>query len=122
MAGPEIVKLWFGQSPEFGPPTVWPWPNEIYRFGDYAVNADEAATIVFTVVVVLGLGALFRWSALGLQMRAVVESPRMTELAGINADRVEHLRRGCCPASSPAWPASCWRRCSPRSTTTTSPP
>ena len=88
VAGPEIVKLWFGQSPEFGPPTVWPWPNEIYRFGDYAVNAIEAATIVFTVVAVLILGALFRWSALGLQMRAVVESPRMTELAGINADRV----------------------------------
>src|SRR5437660_3946510 len=32
--------------------------------------------------------ALFRWSAIGLQMRAVVESPRMTELAGVNADRV----------------------------------
>jgi branched-chain amino acid transport system permease protein len=88
VAGPELVKLWFGQSPEFGPPTVWPWPNEIYRFGDFAVNAIEAATIVFTVVAVLILGALFRWSAIGLQMRAVVESPRMTELAGINADRV----------------------------------
>jgi branched-subunit amino acid ABC-type transport system permease component len=88
VAGPEIVKLWFGQSATFGPPTVWPWPNEIYRFGDYAINANEAATIVFTGVAVLILGALFRWSAIGLQMRAVVESPRMTELAGINADRV----------------------------------
>jgi branched-subunit amino acid ABC-type transport system permease component len=88
VAGPEIVKLWFGQSPEYGPPTVWPEPNSIYRFGDYAVNANEAATIVFTLIAVLVLGALFRWTAIGLHMRAVVESPRMTELAGINADRV----------------------------------
>src|SRR3546814_8581209 len=34
------------------------------------------------------LAALFRFSALGTQMRAVVESPRMTELNGIAADRV----------------------------------
>ncbi len=33
-------------------------------------------------------GALFKWSAIGLRMRAVVESPRMTELNGISADRV----------------------------------
>ena len=32
--------------------------------------------------------ALFRFTAIGLQMRAVVESPRMTELNGIRADRV----------------------------------
>ena len=36
----------------------------------------------------LALGALFRFTAIGLQMRAVVESPRMTELNGIRADRV----------------------------------
>ena len=35
-----------------------------------------------------GLAALFRFSAIGLRMRAVVESPRMTELNGINAERV----------------------------------
>ena len=34
------------------------------------------------------LGVLFRFSSLGLALRAVVESPRMTELSGINADRV----------------------------------
>jgi ABC-type branched-subunit amino acid transport system permease subunit len=31
---------------------------------------------------------MFRYTAIGLRMRAVVESSRMTELAGINADRV----------------------------------
>src|SRR3546814_2229721 len=40
------------------------------------------------VVAMASLAALFRFSALGTQMRAVVESPRMTELNGIAADRV----------------------------------
>jgi len=34
------------------------------------------------------LGLLFRYTSIGLQMRAVVESPRMVELAGVDADRV----------------------------------
>ena len=88
VAGPSIVQLWFGSSSAFGPPSIWPHPDAFYRFGQYALDANQMATLVFTVVAVLGLMALFRWSAIGLQMRAVVESPRMTELAGINADRV----------------------------------
>ena len=40
-------------------------------------------------------------------MRAVVESPRMVELHGINADQVAHRSRGCCRACSPAWPGCC---------------
>ena len=43
---------------------------------------------MLTVLIVVGLTVLFRSTALGLQMRAVVESPRMTELAGVDADRV----------------------------------
>jgi branched-subunit amino acid ABC-type transport system permease component len=88
VALPEIVKLWFGQSSAFGPPSIWPNEFAIYRFGDYAIDGNEAATIVATAVSVLLLTLLFRYTNLGLQMRAVVESPRMTELAGINADRI----------------------------------
>ncbi len=88
VALPEIVKVWFGQSSKFGPPTIWPNELAIYRFGDYAIDGNQAATVVSTAVVVVGLMLLFRYSSIGLQMRAVVESPRMTELTGINADRV----------------------------------
>ena len=42
-----------------------------------------------------------------LRMRAVVESPRMTELAGIDSDRDQHERRGSCRASSPGSRACC---------------
>jgi branched-chain amino acid transport system permease protein len=88
VAMPELVKLWFGKSAKFGPPTIWPNEFAIYRFGDYAIDGNQAATVVSTAVVVVGLTLLFRYSSIGLRMRAVVESPRMTELTGINADRV----------------------------------
>ena len=52
------------------------------------MNRDDLATIGITIVAVVLLTLLFRYTALGLRMRAVVESPRMTELAGIDADRV----------------------------------
>jgi branched-subunit amino acid ABC-type transport system permease component len=88
VAIPQMVQIWFGQSAAFNPPGIAPNPERIYRFGDYALDANQVSTIVVTLLVVIGLTLLFRFTALGLRMRAVVESPRMTELNAINADRV----------------------------------
>ena len=57
-------------------------------FGVYAFSRNELVAMGTAVVATLALAALFRFSAIGLRMRAVVESPRMTELNGIAADRV----------------------------------
>ena len=57
-------------------------------FGVYAFSRNEVVALGIAVLATLGLGALFKFTALGLQMRAVVESTRMTELNGIAADRV----------------------------------
>lgn len=57
-------------------------------FGVYAFNRDELVAMGVALVGMAALAALFRFTAIGLQMRAVVESPRMTELCGIRADRV----------------------------------
>jgi branched-chain amino acid transport system permease protein len=57
-------------------------------FGIYAFSRDELVAMAVAVVGMVGLAALFRYTAIGLRMRAVVESPRMTELNGIWADRV----------------------------------
>jgi branched-subunit amino acid ABC-type transport system permease component len=57
-------------------------------FGVYAFSRNELAAMAIVLVATLGLGAMFKFSAMGLQMQAVVESPRMTELNGIAADRV----------------------------------
>ena len=57
-------------------------------FGVYAFSRDELMAMAVAVVGMAALAALFRFTAIGLQMRAVVESPRMTELNGIRSDRV----------------------------------
>jgi branched-chain amino acid transport system permease protein len=57
-------------------------------FGLYAFTRDEVAAMIGAGLGCLGLVLLFRYTAIGLRMRAVVESPRMTELYGIPADRV----------------------------------
>lgn len=57
-------------------------------FGIYAFSRNELVAMAVAVLAMVGLVALFRFSAIGLQMRAVVESPRMTEMNGIRADRV----------------------------------
>ena len=94
VALPEIVKLvWFGSDVKFSPPTIWPFDVGVFKIyhpiGErYGIDGGQAAAMIVTVLVVIVLTALFRYSAIGLQMRAVVESPRMTSLVGINADRV----------------------------------
>ena len=63
--------------------------NVFYNpFGSYAFSRNELVAMGTAVVATLALAALFRFSAIGLRMRAVVESSRLTELNGINADRV----------------------------------
>ncbi len=57
-------------------------------FGVYPFSRDELAQMFVAVLAMAGLGLLFRFSSLGLAMRAVVESPRMAELNRIDADRV----------------------------------
>src|SRR4030095_15965911 len=50
-------------------------------------SRNELVAMAVAVAAMIGLGVLFRSTAIGLQMRAVVESPRMTELHGIHAAR-----------------------------------
>jgi branched-chain amino acid transport system permease protein len=63
--------------------------NVFYNpFNSYAFNRNELVMMGVALVAALLLAALFRFTALGLRMRAVVESSRLTELNGIAADRV----------------------------------
>jgi branched-chain amino acid transport system permease protein len=57
-------------------------------FGVYPFSRDEVVATVVALLAVIGLAALFKFTPVGLMMKAVVESPRMTELNGISADRV----------------------------------
>jgi branched-chain amino acid transport system permease protein len=92
VALPSIVDLLLNFSSVAGvtPEGIAPDGANVFYdpFGVYAFSRDELMAMAVAVVAMAALASLFRWSAIGLQMRAVVESPRMTELNGIPADRV----------------------------------
>jgi len=97
VALPEIVKaLLTGVKPQFNPPSIasltgisdLAGDDGVFRIGSYVVSADRMTIVVVTLGAVAILGALFRYTALGLQMRAIVESFRMVELAGVDSERV----------------------------------
>jgi branched-chain amino acid transport system permease protein len=89
VAIPQVLALWFDESTASGTQGIVPKGDTTYNpFGDVFVNRNDLATISITVAAVLLLTLLFRYTSLGLRMRAVVESGRLTELAGINADLV----------------------------------
>jgi branched-subunit amino acid ABC-type transport system permease component len=97
VALPEIVKaLISGVAPQFNAPSIaqlvgindLAGDDGVFRFGEYVVSPDRMAVVVITITMVALLGVLFRYTALGLQMRAIVESFRMVELAGVDSERV----------------------------------
>jgi branched-chain amino acid transport system permease protein len=91
VALPNLFELITSFQPVAGrtPEGIVPDGDVLYDvFNVYSFSRDELVALGVAVLGMLALGALFRFTALGLQMRAVVESPRMTELAGIRADRV----------------------------------
>ena len=70
------------------PPGIAPNPDHVYHLGSYHFDGTELFTVLVTVGLVVVLGLMFRYTSIGLKMRAVVESPRMVELAGVNSERV----------------------------------
>jgi branched-subunit amino acid ABC-type transport system permease component len=92
VAIPPLVEMLldFGPAPGTGPHGIVPDGRTVRYdpFGVYPFSRDELVALAIGGVAVLLLGALFRFTPVGIQMKAVVESPRMTELNGISADRV----------------------------------
>lgn len=95
VALPALFELLASYKPVLGrsPTGIVPNGSSVFYdpLGVYPFSRDELAQIVVAVLGMLLLGALFRFTATGLAMRGVVESPRMTELAGIPADRISAL-------------------------------
>ena len=93
VALPEIVNLVLrlGSSPQYGVEGIVGNGDTTYHFWSYAIDRNQLATIITTLAFVVGLTLMFRYTMIGLRMRAVVESARMTELAGISADRVSSV-------------------------------
>lgn len=92
VAIPAMFEILIGFEPVAGATPQGLLPNGSTVFydptGRYPFSRDELTAATAALVSTGALAALFRYSNIGLQMRAVVESPRMTELMGIRADRV----------------------------------
>jgi len=89
VALPQITLVIVGNEPTPNPPGLWPNGNRVlYDVGITNLAGNKVAAILAAVISVALITAMFRYSNLGLKMRAVVESPRMAQLNGIDADRI----------------------------------
>ena len=92
---PHSLPVIFGPQNLDATTTIFPFfnPNVVYftiGSGTYGtpVNGIYLSTISVTVVVLILLTILLRFTSLGLQMRGAVESRRLVQLDGINANGV----------------------------------
>ena len=89
VALPQLALIIAGSTPDIPPPALFVNAQHVYlHLGSVPLSGLELSITGSTVLVVAVLVALFRFTPVGLEMRAVVESPRMTELAGVNAGRI----------------------------------
>lgn len=65
-----------------------PWGIEVQRVGDVVIADKDLWTVVLTAVVLAGFFAFFRWSTLGLAMRATAMDQEAAFAQGISARRV----------------------------------
>ncbi|MGH9108572.1 MAG: ABC transporter permease subunit [Acidimicrobiales bacterium] len=89
---PSLLPVLFGRQNLVGVPSIAFDPDTVYfhLFGlaDAPVNGIFLSAVIFTVAILAVLAVLLRATPLGLEMRAAVESRRLVQLEGINADRV----------------------------------
>jgi len=65
-----------------------PFGNHAYNLGGVAISRQDLGTIAITLVSVVVLWALFRFTKLGLGMRAAALRPASASLVGVRVDRM----------------------------------
>jgi len=89
---PALLSVVFGSgnlvdvpSIAFNPTTVY---FHLFGLADVPINGIFLSAVVVTAIILAVLVVLMRGTSLGLQMRAAVESRRLVQLDGVDADRV----------------------------------
>jgi branched-chain amino acid transport system permease protein len=91
---PSLLPVVFGAQNLDDTATIFPFfnPNVVYvRVLGTPINGIYLAVVSVTVVVLVALTAVLRFTNLGLQMRAAVESRRLVQLDGVNSGGVTAL-------------------------------
>ncbi len=67
------------------------FPNPIWHVGDLTLQASKVAIIPISIVLMLVLGYVMRYTQVGRGLRAVAENPRAARLLGLDVDRMISL-------------------------------
>ena len=89
---PSLLPVLFGNGNLVAVPSIAFNPNSVYfhLFGLAVapVNGTFLSAVIFTAAILVVLTVFLRATPLGLETRAAVESRRLLQLEGVNADRV----------------------------------
>jgi len=66
-------------------------PNPTWHIGDLTLEASKVAIIPISIVLMLLLGYVIRYTQIGRGLRAVAENPRAARLMGLDIDRMISL-------------------------------
>jgi branched-chain amino acid transport system permease protein len=67
------------------------FPNPTWHVGDLTLEAAKVAIIPISIVLMLVLGYVIRYTQVGRGLRAVAENPRAAQLMGLDVDRMISL-------------------------------
>lgn len=110
---PSLLPVIFGNENLFNVPSVIFNIDTVYtHIAGQPINGIDVSSVLFTAIALTALVLLMRFTSLGLQMRAAVESRRLVELDGVNARGVGAIA-GLSLAYWQVSPASCLPRCIP---------
>jgi branched-chain amino acid transport system permease protein len=85
---PAIDTVIFGNQEILTAPGLAPLPVHVYRFLGVPVTLDQVIVYSCVAVILVAGFVILRYTDVGLQIRALVDSPAMTSLSGTNPDRM----------------------------------
>lgn len=94
IALPSIAQAILGQNSPQIKPFFFSTDRIYFRLFSYPISGENLQTVIVTVVVIGLLTWLLKYSRIGLAMKAVVESPKLSQLNGISAERISSVAFG----------------------------
>ena len=84
VAIPSLATLIFGNEAIQEAPGLAPQPVHVYQFIGVPVTLDQVIVYICVVLTVVVGAVVLRYTEVGLKVRAMVDSPAMTDLSGTN--------------------------------------
>ncbi len=88
VAIPGLATVIFGSGAILQAPGLAPEPVHVYQFLGVPVTLDQIIVYICVVATVVVGAAVLRYTEVGLKVRAMVDSPAMTDLSGTNPGAV----------------------------------